>query len=71
MKGDSLMNRPLLSIIIISCLLLSGCEENETNNNQDPGFSLKGEPAPAEERRPDVCRSRNVRRSGAIPQRGP
>ena len=28
------MNRPLLSIIIISCLLLNGCEDNETNNNQ-------------------------------------
>ena len=34
MKGNFLMNRPLLSIIIISCLLLNGCEDNETNNNQ-------------------------------------
>ena len=34
MKGNSLMNRPLLSIIIISCLLLNGCEDNDTNNNQ-------------------------------------
>ena len=34
MKGNFLMNRPLLSIIMISCLLLNGCEDNETNNNQ-------------------------------------
>ena len=33
MKGN-LMNRTLLSIIMISCLLLSGCEENDTNDNQ-------------------------------------
>ena len=28
------MNRPLLSIIMISCLLLSGCEDNDANDNQ-------------------------------------
>ena len=34
MKGNFLMNRPLLSVIMISCLLLIGCEDKETNNNQ-------------------------------------
>ena len=28
------MNRPLLSAIMISSLLLVGCEDKETNNNQ-------------------------------------
>ena len=34
MKGNFLMNRLLLSIIMISCLLISGCEDNDTKNNQ-------------------------------------
>ena len=34
MKGNFLMNRPLLSAIMISSLLLVGCEDKETNNNQ-------------------------------------
>ena len=34
MKGNFLMNKPLLSVIMISCLLLIGCEDKETNNNQ-------------------------------------
>ena len=34
MKGNFLMNRPLLSIIMISCFLLTGCEDKETNNTQ-------------------------------------
>ena len=28
------MNRPLLSVLIISCLLLNGCEDKQTNNNR-------------------------------------
>ena len=28
------MNRPLLSVLIISCLLLNGCEDKETDNNR-------------------------------------
>ena len=34
MKGNFLMNKPLLSGIMISCILLIGCEDKETNNNQ-------------------------------------
>ena len=34
MKGNFLMNRTLLSAIMISSLLLVGCEDKETNNNQ-------------------------------------
>ena len=34
MKGNFLMSKPLLSVIMISYLLLIGCEDKETNNNQ-------------------------------------
>ena len=34
MKGNFLMNKPLLSVIMTSCLLLIGCEDKEINNNQ-------------------------------------
>lgn len=33
MKGNSLMNKILFSLVLISCLILNGCEDNETNNN--------------------------------------
>ena len=34
MKGNFLMNKQSLFVIMISCLLLIGCEDKETNNNQ-------------------------------------
>ena len=33
MKGNFLMNKPLLSVIMISSLLLVGCEDKEANDN--------------------------------------